>query len=143
MNKVICPYCNSEAVIVKGDKIYPHRPDLKMLNFWYCDNGHNPAYVGCHKISIQHGYTGEEPLGRLADAKLRRWKSKAHAAFDPLWKEGIFKSRNRAYNWLANKLQISKEECHIGMMSVKQCRQVIEVCNERLPERYPKTKLPF
>jgi hypothetical protein len=34
--------------------------------------------VGCHKGTTK-------PLGRLADAELREWKKRAHAAFDPVW----------------------------------------------------------
>jgi len=131
MNKTpICPYCNSEAQLVKGKKIYPHRPDLHMLNFWYCDNGHDPAYVGCHKASATHLHTGEEPLGRLANAELRKLKSEAHAVFDPLWKNGKFKSRGKAYNWLANTLNIPKVECHIGMMDEQTCKRVIQACQK-------------
>lgn len=130
---IICPYCNNPAILVKGDKIYPHRKDLYTLNFWYCDNQHDPAYVGCHKISVKHKRTGIEPLGRLADSELRNWKSKAHTAFDPLWKEGKkkhFTSRTKAYHWLANTLNIEKHECHIGMFDIEMCQKVIQACKQ-------------
>lgn len=129
---IICPYCDQEASLVKGAKIYPHRKDLSSLNFWYCDNNHEPAYVGCHKVSVKHSHTGTEPLGRLADKNLRYWKSQAHMAFDPLWKDGekkYFKSRAKAYNWLADVLNLENKDCHIGLFDVYYCKQVIEVCN--------------
>lgn len=127
---VVCPYCNSEAMFVKGDKIYPNRPDLFGLNFWYCDNGHEAAYVGCHKTNTRLLLTGAEPLGRLADKELRLWKSNAHAVFDPLWKNGKFKSRRRAYNWLADKMKIDVKDAHIGMFDVEQCKRVVQLCKE-------------
>lgn len=121
MPRVICDYCGRNAALVKGDKIYPHRPDLYNLQFWQCEPC--SAFVGCHKNS------DAKPLGRLADAELRRAKSAAHAAFDPLWKSGN-KTRNEAYQWLSRKLNLSKDKCHIGMFDTEMCRKVIEVCNE-------------
>jgi len=132
MTCVKCDYCGGQAKLVKGKKVYPHRNDLAGLNFWYCDNGHDPAYVGCHKKNRNHGHSGIEPLGRLANAKLRNAKSMAHGAFDPLWRHGSerrkFKSRKRAYNWLADQLKIDASECHIGMFNEEMCGKVMEVC---------------
>lgn len=31
-----CDYCNNEVELVGGDAIYPHRPDLHALKFYYC-----------------------------------------------------------------------------------------------------------
>jgi len=122
---VECPYCGQEAELVGGDVIYPYRPDLFAKRFWQCAPCH--AYVGCHKD------TGE-PLGRLANAELRRAKMAAHAAFDPLWRTFPKKERNvrrkRAYAWLAKALGIPREECHIGMFDVDMCYRVIEICEE-------------
>ncbi len=123
-----CDYCGNEARQVTGKTIYPHRSDLYRLKFWYCDNGHEPAYVGCHKNG-----SGIVPLGRLANAELRRAKNRAHAAFDPVWREGSMK-RNQAYAWLALQLGISREECHIGMMDVEMCGRVVE-CVREMAER--------
>ena len=127
METVICDYCGQKARLVKGSLIYPKRPDLHRLNFYYCDNDHDPAYVGCHK-----GRDGRKPLGRLADAELRYWKSMAHSAFDPLWKKEshskIFKTRSNAYSWLSKALKISGDKCHIGMFDIEQCKQVAKIC---------------
>ena len=64
------------------------------------------------------------PLGRLANAELRRAKSAAHAAFDPLWKSKRMKRRD-AYGWLARELGISRDNCHIGMFDIAACRAVV------------------
>lgn len=130
---VLCDYCKAPAQKVNGLKLYPHRGDLKRLTFWYCDNGHEPAYVGCHKAHPVYSPNGDTPLGRLADENLRTAKKEAHAFFDPLWREKIkFRSRTEAYNWLANQLGIPVEECHIGMFDVDTCARVSGLCESVL-----------
>lgn len=114
-----CPYCDSNPKLVDGSVIYPHRPDLAYKHFWLCQQC--SAYVGCHPNS-------KKPLGRLANAELRKYKSMAHAAFDPSWKEG-WMSRSDAYSWLAAQLSIDKSECHIGMFDIDMCKRVLEVCH--------------
>lgn len=120
--EVVCDYCGSETPRVKGNIIYPHRPDLFDRDFYYCEPC--KAWVGTHKGTYR-------PLGRLANAELRLWKVAAHAKFDLLWKVGGY-DRSGAYRFLANLLQISLEECHIGMMSVEQCKKVVELVDQRL-----------
>lgn len=114
----ICPYCEDTSAFVGGDIIYPHRPDLYSKRFYLCEPCN--AYVGCHPGT-------RKPLGRLANAQLRQAKMDAHRAFDPLWKNGN-RSRSEAYKWLAGKLGIPEEECHIGMFDVHRCRQAVAVC---------------
>lgn len=125
----ICDYCGKEADLVKGDKVYPHRQDLYHKNFYYCDNEHEPAYVGCHSGSTK-------PLGRLADRELRAAKSKAHAEFDPMWRDkpSYFNSRGKAYNWLANKMRKQSCDAHIGMFNVEECAQVVRHCKDLFNE---------
>lgn len=121
MRKVPCPYCRGRAEMVNGYEIYPHRADLAHKLFWAC----KPcgAWVGCHPG------TGE-PLGRLADAALRKAKQSAHAAFDPLWQSKKMR-RSAAYKWLAEQLGLTQDQTHIGLFDQAQCMRVIEVCKER------------
>mgnify|MGYP001068973319 CR=1 FL=1 len=127
-----CPYCDRAAALVTGAVIYPHRPDLFGLKFWQCEPC--DAYVGCHKAGARVGpgviSDGTLPLGRLANAALRRAKSAAHAAFDPLWKSRVMK-RREAYAWLAKELGISSANCHIGMFDVDACQAVVAVVKAR------------
>lgn len=111
MADVICPYCHKPAELVDSIEIYGRSYGMAYL----C----RPcgAYVGCHKGT-------DKPLGRLANAELRKWKMRAHAAFDWLWKGG-FMNRTKAYAWLASELNIPKEKCHIGMMDIDMCQKVI------------------
>jgi hypothetical protein len=75
----------------------------------------------------------------LANAELRAAKSRAHRAFDALWKAKIRKeschkaqARGAGYKWLAEKLSIPREECHIGMFDVALCARVVDVCKPYL-----------
>ena len=115
-----CPYCGNPSEMVTGQIIYPHRNDLYGKKFYRC----KPcgAYVGCHPGT-------DKPLGRLANAELRRAKSAAHAIFDPLWKNGSIK-RAAAYKWLAENIGIDRKECHIGMFDVELCKRVVRICKE-------------
>lgn len=115
---VKCPYCQKPAKQVQGDHVYPHRPDLHGKWFYVCDPCE--ARVGCHPGT-------RKPLGRLANAELRKAKSVAHRAFDPIWKTKKM-DRRAAYQSLADKLGIPANECHIGEFDVAQCRKVVEVC---------------
>lgn len=122
---IACPYCSQKAELVRGAAIYPHRPDLHQQRFWLC--ARCDAYVGCHKPNRRLGLDGTEPLGRLANAELRRAKSAAHGCFDWIWRDR-HKTRSEAYAWLASKLGIPFERCHIGEFDVPMCRRVVEVC---------------
>lgn len=128
---ITCPYCDRPAVLATGNEIYPHRPDLFDLKFWRC--APCGAWVGCHKAGARvDGVTsdGTLPLGRLANAELRKAKSAAHAAFDPLWRSRLM-GRRQAYAWLAKELGISTANCHIGMFDVDACRAVVAVVKGR------------
>ena len=119
---MVCDYCQQEAKQVTGRTIYPHRPDLYHKVFWYC--APCDAWVGCHEKTMK-------PLGRLANAELRRAKMRAHAAFDSLWKSGEM-NRHQAYRWLANQMGLTIDTCHIGMFGLDQCAKVLEVCQQTL-----------
>lgn len=100
------------------------------------------AWVGCHKGTTR-------PLGIPASQEIREARRKAHAVFDPIW-QSIWKDLNRAhavklgrrvpdyygkgearrsvYSWLADKMGIPVEECHISWFNVEECNSVIELC---------------
>ena len=119
-----CPYCNGNALLKDSKIIYGR----SYGNIWICEKYPEcDSYCGVHKET-------NEPLGRLANKELREWKSKAHETFDPLWKRKMEKgldkrtSRNAAYEWLAKEMNLSREECHIGLFDVDQCKEVIKIC---------------
>ena len=116
---VKCPYCGSEAELKDNKVIYGKSYGRSWIckNYPECD-----AYVGCHKK------TGI-PLGRLADAELREWKSEAHHIFDELWKnahpKGRYEARKRAYKKMQEIMSMTPEQAHIGNFDVYQCKMLI------------------
>lgn len=42
--------------------------------------------------------------------------------------------RRAGYRWLAARLGIPEDQCHIGMFDVAMCRRVIEICTRHLAE---------
>lgn len=131
---IMCPYCQQPAQLATGAEIYRHRPDLAKLCFWACFPC--GAYVGCHKLGAWIWKAGKKvvsdgtiPLGRLANAELRQAKQAAHAAFDPTWKDRG-QPRRTAYAWLAHKLGIPVDDCHIGEFDVERCRRVVAIVKE-------------
>ena len=98
---VYCDYCGHKAALVDDSEIYGRSFGHTAYLCRNCG-----AYVGCH------GRT-DKPLGRLADAALRKWKMAAHASFDPLWKTGPFRGRRKAaYGWLAEQMGLPIEKTH-------------------------------
>ena len=114
MKNVICPYCGLRAQYIDSAVIYNGQSYGMIYNCFPCD-----AYVGVHKGT-------DIPLGRLANKELRQWKNTAHAYFDPLWKSGDM-TRREAYYWLSEKMNLPKNETHIGMFDVEQCKQVASI----------------
>ena len=125
-----CPYCGGKAQLRDASSIYhSFKYKGKMFvceNFPKCD-----SYVGCHPNTTK-------PLGRMANKKLRTMKSKAHEYFDPLWKKRVFArkkslsyNRTKAYQWLAEQLDLPESKCHIGLFDVDMCRKVIDVCSKK------------
>ena len=122
--EVICPYCGSNAVLIDSAHVYGGR-SYGMI--WICEPC--DAYVGTH--------ANNEPLGSLANAELRKMRTIAHKAFDPLWQTKMkqskcskSKARGDGYKWLAQKLKIDIKNCHIGKFYLNQCKRVVEICTK-------------
>ena len=112
---VSCPYCGGWAELVDSAEVYGGR---SYGNVWLCRRC--DAYVGCHAGT-------DEPLGTLADAETRHWRKRAHASFDPLWR-GDGMTRAEAYRWLAGRLGVHPNDCHVGLFDVETCKRVVELC---------------
>ena len=125
---LICPTCGSFARLTTrgaaGLRSVPDAVVYVCLKYPACD-----SYVGCHPGS-------EKPLGSLADAELRRMRTKAHKAFDWFWKSGQV-NRDEAYRLLAEHLNLDYDKAHIGMLDANQCRTVVKFFGGR-PWKTPK-----
>lgn len=121
-NAPICPYCGNRSKLVLGSAIYGEGYPYSKFLYYFC----KPcgAYVGTHAKSF-------EPYGTLANAELRKARNKAHAAFDPFWKNHLM-SRKRAYGKLSHAMRIPFDKCHIGMFTVEQCELCVKVSNAGL-----------
>lgn len=130
----ICVECGKLAEHVKGDRVYPHRRDLWVKNFYLCECG---AYVGCHPFT-------RIALGRPAGPLTRAARNRAHNAFDLLWRRKMRVeqcpqevARNAAYDWLAGLLGYPRGECHIGWMTAPEANAVVRACDPYIHRRSP------
>jgi len=116
MPSIKCDYCQQPAPLVDNKIIYGR----SFGKSYYCQEC--GAWVGVHEGTVR-------PMGRMANAHLRRWKMKAHAAFDPIWQLKSMQ-RSRAYLWLSKELGIERKDCHIGKFDADLCQLTVSVCNE-------------
>lgn len=110
--KPLCPYCGSESEFVDSARVYRGKSYGMIYDCRPCD-----AYVGVHKGT-------EKALGTLANRELRQWRMKAHAAFDPIWKNGRMQ-RRAAYAYLQRIMGMSEAEAHISRFNVDQCQKLV------------------
>ncbi|GJE26268.1 zinc-finger-containing protein [Methylobacterium organophilum] len=125
--------CGATARLTSGAEIYPNRPDLADTPIWACPTCED-TYCGCHPGT-------EEPLGTPADASLREARMLLHRRrVDPLWKDAHKleaygdldaadvkavqrAARVRVYRFLAARMGLTEEQCHVGMFTLEQCRE--------------------
>lgn len=115
--KIYCCNCRKEveAILIKGDKIYPHRPDLYKKNFYQCPTC--KKYVGCHDKTTR-------PLGVIPTEGLKAARIKLHALMDPLWKSGKIK-RATLYKLISKQLGYTY---HNGQTkTIEECLKVYEI----------------
>ena len=118
-----CPYCHEPAVFHGNSKHIYHGRDFGPV--WSC--GPCQAWVGCHP--------NLKPMGRLANAGLRKKRIAAHAIFDPIWQEDKRinnltqgQARRKAYKWLGSQMGLVKDRCHISLMTPEETERVILIC---------------
>jgi hypothetical protein len=140
--EVACPYCDEAALFLSSSAALYGGRDYGPV--WACLPCH--AWVGVHKDT-------RTPYGRLADGNLRRMRQDAHRYFDHLWhrklgelspdrkRNVVLKQvRGDAYRWLASNMNLTNDECHIGMFDEDQCREVVRLCQ---PYYRPEKLVPW
>jgi len=123
LEDIICPYCGKVAVMMSGRELYGDSSSYTTKNYWVCRDC--DAHVGCHLRNDEYGLEGNEPLGKMANRRLRMARIKVHIMFDPLWKVAGW-NRTDSYMWLAKRLGIPGDECHIGNFNLKTCAKAIK-----------------
>lgn len=110
-SKIICPYCNKEAVWTENKAMYGRNYGKSYMCYYCkpCD-----AYVGCHNNT-------EKPLGTMANRELRKLRKKVHNTIDHYWKSGKMR-RSYVYNLLNNHYGRS---VHVGESDVEMCKDLI------------------
>lgn len=117
-----CPYCNGPVRLVNNSEIYRGREYGDWPYAYWCQPC--DAMVGLHPAT-------DLPLGTMADKELRDARKEAKS----LWQrvssiEGM--SRNQAYEWLAKKMGIPKQECHFGHFDLERCEIAYSVCDKHI-----------
>lgn len=113
---MICQYCHNQAEWVENKEVYGRNYGRSIM-IWLCKPC--DAYVGCHNNT-------RKPLGVLANRELREWRKKAHAKFDPLWKNGKM-NRDKAYGVLRKEFG---RDIHIGESDIETCKHIINFIDE-------------
>ncbi len=114
----ICPYCQTRPEYVDSEIIYGKSYGM----IYFCKECN--AYCGVHKGT-------NVALGRLANKALRELKKEAHKYFDEIWKSNKM-TRNDAYKWLSDTLNIPLEYTHIGMFDENLCKNARTYCYQYL-----------
>lgn len=101
MTKILCPKCGLKPV----HTMTRFGPRLDHCGLWAW--GYHP----------------------LADRETHEARKAAHAAFDPIWKSGKA-GRGRAYKLLAEAMGLSRDDCHMKLMTAEQARRVPEIADQ-------------
>lgn len=109
-----CPYCHQEAIWCENKEIYGKNYGESYMIYLCrsCD-----ASVGCHNNT-------RKSKGTMANKELREWRIKAHAEFDPLWRDEKLAGRKRCYRMMTHKLGL-KKPLHMGEATIDICKDVI------------------
>ena len=91
------------------------------------------SFPNCEATVGAHQATGL-PLGIPADDETKAARIEAHDWFDKLWGKGGIGTMTRggAYAWLRRKMNLRKDECHIGLFSKVQCDRVGDLARSKL-----------
>jgi ssDNA-binding Zn-finger/Zn-ribbon topoisomerase 1 len=119
--RVLCPECQTPMKLIKGPWSY---------------------FYGCTKYPECTGKLGAhpdgKPMGTPASQATRTLRIQAHNRFDLLWMKNSFvpgsgtMSREQAYWWMQQAMELSEEAAHIGKFDGEQCTKLIKLVDEFL-----------
>lgn len=108
-----CPGCGDKMHVKEG----VHGPYMSCVKGVTCD----------YSVRLDHH---GNPVGQPADKRTRDARKLAHDVFDALWKtkadpRSRKSCRSSCYIWMARQMDLSREECHIGLFCESQCSFLI------------------
>lgn len=119
-----CPECVDGVLVLRHSRRFS-RPFFGCSNWPACDCTH-----GAHPDG--------KPLGVPANKETRKWRIKAHDAFDRLWSGPSGRmSRKQAYRLMQQLMGMTPAEAHIGNFSIDQCQSLIQAIEWYLDRKEP------
>jgi len=87
-------------------------------------------FYGCSKWpgcdGIHGAHPDGKPLGNPGNKETRSARTRAHAAFDQLWKpDSALMTRGQAYAWLEAYFDLEQGDGHIGQFDKEQCEELV------------------
>jgi hypothetical protein len=122
-----CRFCAETVELVENSVIYNGRSYGDWPYAYFCGGCH--SYVGLHPDT-------DLPLGTLADKRTREARNTCKRTFEAIWRDKHM-GRSQAYQWLADKMRISREECHFGLFEPQQCKEAEAYCMDYLDNITP------
>lgn len=129
--EVYCPYCRKRARVVTRRELYGDRKDLFFPDekVWICGN----YGKGCDALVTTY-YGTEKPKGELANAALRKKRTKAHEAIEEVVNAGILDFHS-VYDYLEDKFGMYHGKFHLAKSSDYYCDETIRLMNELMEQR--------
>lgn len=95
-------------------------------------HGKPRLFYGCMLFpqctGIHGAHPDGSPMGIPADKDTRAARVRAHEAFDGLRKARKW-ARRGSYVWLARKMEMEFNDCHVAMFDIPQCEAVVRICD--------------
>lgn len=113
-----CDVCQSERVFYASNAVLYGSEYGKWPMIYICEDC--TAWVSCEPGT-------DTPRGPLVSQEVHQARKRAHAAFDPIWREKKLMARSDAYGWLAEQMGMTRKECHIGLMNDEQADRVVTI----------------
>lgn len=114
--QITCPYCGAPAILENATRVYGVDCDDLL---YVCKN-----YPACDSyIRTIPGST--QPMGTLANAKLRKLRRETHEIFDQLFLRH-YMTKDAAYDWMSFWLSRPRAYTHIGMLDTFACHLVMQ-----------------
>lgn len=113
-----CPCCKGPVRLVSNSEIYNGREYGEWPYMYYCKLC--DAYVGLHPAT-------DIPLGTMATKVGREARKSSKTVFHKLM-EVTGKSRADMYAWLADKMGMTRGECHFGWFDEQSCARAEAIC---------------